>query len=141
MAISMKSAADIAKKFIRVTPERTEDYEQGVRNPLNDWEKNTLAAEENYEAGIKASMLQKRFGKGVKKIGTAGQKAATIIKGIGRWPEGVRLAEEAYRKGMEPVVNVLKALTLPKRYPKGDPRNIKRVEAVQKALHDLKIGA
>ncbi len=140
MAISMKSAAEIAKKFIRVTPERTEDYEYGVKNPLNDWEKNTLASEENYELGVKAAMLKKRFGKGVKKVGTAGQKAATILKGIARWPEGVRLSEDAYRKGMEPVVNVLKALVLPKRYPKGDPRNIKRVEAVQQALHKMKIG-
>ena len=32
------SAAKIASKWARVTPERTLDYEEGVRNPARDWE-------------------------------------------------------------------------------------------------------
>lgn len=136
----VKSAAAIAKKWARVTPERTEDYEYGVRNPLRDWEKETADAEPRYEAGIKSSMARKAFGKGVKKAGTAKQQAKTILKGIPRWPEGVRMAEDDMRNGMEPVVRVLEGLTLPPRYETGDPRNIKRVEAIQQALHKLKTG-
>ncbi|GAI64762.1 unnamed protein product, partial [marine sediment metagenome] len=68
-----KSAIDIAKKWVRVTSERTEDYEEGVNNPAKDWEKETLAAEGRYEAGIKDSIIRKAFGKGVKKVGTAKQ--------------------------------------------------------------------
>ncbi|MBA7628014.1 hypothetical protein ES703_35484 [subsurface metagenome] len=136
----MPSAAKIAAKWARVTPERTTDYEHGVRNPAKDWEKETADAEGRYEAGIKLAMLRKAFGKGVRAVGTAKQKAASIIKGIPRWPEGVRGAEADMRKGMEPVVSVLEGITLPERFPTGDPRNIKRVEVIQQALHKMKTG-
>ncbi|MBA7575484.1 hypothetical protein ES708_17314 [subsurface metagenome] len=62
------------------------------------------------------------------------------MKGIPRWPEGVRIAEDDMRKGMEGVVKVLEGITLPMRHPTGDPRNIERVKIIQKALHDWKIG-
>jgi hypothetical protein len=136
----VKSASDIAKKWVRVTVERTEDYEEGVKNPQKDWADETSGAEDNYEAGIKAAMARKAFGKGVRAVGTAYQKAKTLIKGVARWPEGVRGAEEDMRKGMEPVVKVLEGITLPKRYPTGDPRNIERVKVIQQALHKLKTG-
>ncbi|MBA7667029.1 hypothetical protein ES703_75114 [subsurface metagenome] len=136
----VKSAKEIAAKWGRVTPDRIEDYEDGVRNPQKDWEKETLDAEENYEAGIRESISNKSFSKGVKKAGTAKQQSASILKGIPRWPEGVRGAVDAMESGMGPVVDVLSKLVLPKRYPTGDPRNIKRVEAVQVALHKLKTG-
>lgn len=135
-----KDAAAIAKKWVRVTSERTEDYEEGVRNPGKDWAKETLNAEDRYEAGLRDSILRKAFSKGVKKVGTAKQQAKTILKGIVRWPEGVRGAEDDMRSGMEPVVSVLKALTLPPRYATGDPKNIERVKAIQQALHKMKTG-
>ena len=134
------SAAKIAEKWGRVTPERTIDYEEGVRNPLRDWETETADAEERYEAGIKAAMARKAFGKGVRKTGTAKQRAKTITKGIARWPEGVRLAEDDMRLGMEPVVKALEGITLPPRFATGDPRNIERVKVIQQALHKLKTG-
>lgn len=134
------SAAKIAAKWRRVTEERTVDYEEGVRNPLKDWADETADAEERYESGIKASILRKAFGKGVRRVGTAKQKAKTILKGIVRWPEGVRGAEDDMRKGIEPVVKVLEGITLPKRYETGDPRNIDRVKVIQQALHKLKTG-
>ena len=137
----IKSAAAIAKKWARVTPDRVDDYEDGVRNPMKDWEKETLGAEDNYEAGIKEAIARKGFGKGVRKAGTQKQQQASILKGIPRWPEGVRGAEKDMQNGMEAVVEVLSNLTLPKRYPTGDPRNIERVKAIQQALHKMKIGA
>jgi len=134
----VKSALEIAKKWLRVTSGRTEDYEAGVRNPQKDWAKETADAEERYEAGLKAAMLRKAFGKGVKKVGTAKQQSKSILKGIPRFAEGVSGAEKDMQDGMEPVVAVLSALTLPKRYETGDPRNLKRVEAIMVALHKMK---
>lgn len=134
------SAARIAAKWKRVTEGRTEDYEDGVRNPLHDWKTETENAEERYEAGIKASIARKAFGKGVRLAGTAKQQAKTILKGIPRWAEGVRLAEPDMLAGMEKVVKVLEGITLPKRYETGDPRNIQRVLAIQQALHKMKTG-
>ncbi|MBA7535625.1 hypothetical protein ES705_27883 [subsurface metagenome] len=134
------SAANIAAKWIRVTPERSIDYEEGVRNPLRDWATETKAAETRYEDGIKASIARKAFGKGVDRVGTAKHQAKTILKGIPRWPEGVRIAEPDMRLGMEPVVKALEGITLPPRYPTGDPRNIERVRIIQTTLHKLKTG-
>ncbi|MBA7522552.1 hypothetical protein ES705_14671 [subsurface metagenome] len=136
----VKSAKKIAEKWGRVTPDRLTDYEEGVKNPSKDWETETLAAKDRYEAGIKDSIIRDAFSKGIKKVGTAKQKSKTILKGIVRWPEGVRGAEDDMEKGMEPVVKVLEALILPPRFATGDPRNIKRVEAVQQALHKMKTG-
>lgn len=138
--MKVKSASAIASKWARVTSGRTEDYEAGVRNPAKDWETETIAAEENYEAGIKASIANKSFSKGVKKAGTEKQKSKTITKGILRWPDGVRDGENDMRDGMEPVVKALEGITLPKRYPTGDPRNIERVKIIQTVLHKLKTG-
>lgn len=134
------SAARIAAKWRRVTEERTVDYEEGVKNPQRDWETETSNAEERYNAGIKSAILRGAFKKGVLRVGTAKQKAKTILKGILRWPEGVRGAETDMRVGMEPVVKVLEGLTLPKRYETGDPRNIDRVKVIQQALHKMKTG-
>lgn len=138
--MKVKSAADIARKWARVTPERSQDFEEGVRNPMRDWATETLEAEARYEAGIKSSIARKAFGKGVKKAGTDKQRSKTILKGIPRWSEGVRIAEDDMRDGMEPVVKVLEGLTLPPRFETGDPRNIERVKAIQQALHKLKTG-
>jgi hypothetical protein len=134
------SAARIAAKWARVTPERTTDYEEGVRNPQKDWADETAAAEDRYEAGLKAAMVRKAFGKGVRRVGTAFQKAKTIVKGIPRWAEGVRGAEKDMQAGMENVVKTLEGITLPQRYPTGDPRNIERVKVIQQALHKMKTG-
>ena len=135
-----KTAAETAAKWGRVTPDRTQDYEDGVRNPQKDWEAETVAAEGNYEEGIRKSITNKSFSKGVKRTGTAGQQKATIEKGLTRWPEGVRLAEDTMAAAMEPVIKTLQSIKLPPRFPKGDPRNLKRVEAVTSALHKMKTG-
>ncbi len=134
------SASKIAEKWGRVTPDRVTDYEEGVRHPLKDWEKETFESESRYEAGIKSAMARKAFGKGVKKVGTAKQKSKTIEKGIPRWPEGVRGAVKDMEDGMEPVVKVLEGIKLPERYETGDPRNIERVKVIQQALHKMKTG-
>jgi len=137
--MDVKSAAESAKKWARVTPDRQEDYEAGVRNPGKDWATETAAAEPRYEDSIKASIGRKAFGKGVKKAGTAKQQEATILKGIPRWPEGVRAGEDSYRVGFEPYENELRGMKLPPRYPAGDPRNIERVKTVTTGLHKKKL--
>ncbi len=130
-------AAEIARRFVRFAPQRADRYEQGVRNPGEDWAKNTKDAEPNYEAGIKAAMVRKAFGKGVEKCGTERQKAQTI-KNISRWGEGIEGAEDVMAAAMGPVVAVLEGITLPPAYPKGDDRNYKRSEIVGKTLRAAK---
>lgn len=135
------SARQIAEKWARRTPDCEADFEAGVRNPKKDWESGASGAEDSYEDGVKKAIARKAFGKGVRRCGTSGQQSKTILKGLPRWGEGVRLAEDDMASAMEPVVRTLEGITLPKRYPKGDPRNIERVKVINTALHKMKIGA
>lgn len=139
MGIKVKSAGEIAKKWVRVTSERAVDYEEGVRNPKKDWASETKKAEKNYEVGIAASIRDKRFGKGVDKAGTSKWQEGAVTKGVVRFGPGVAVAEAKYEEGFAPYRETLERLDLPPRYPKGDPRNYERVKAVGQALHEKKI--
>jgi len=136
--MNMPSARAIAEKYSRVTPGRSEDYEAGVKAPKRDWEAATVEAEENYEEGVKKAISRKAFGKGVKKCGTQRQMEKTVTKGVPHWIDGVSGAEDDMTRAMEPVVAVMSGIKLPKKYPKGDPRNIARVAIIGKTLRDAK---
>jgi len=133
----MPSAKIIAERFVKYAPGRSDRYEEGVRNPGKNWEKETLDAETNYETGVKAAIGRKAFGKGVKKCGTAKQQAKTILN-LSRWGEGISNAGPEMESSMEKVVTVMSAIKLPQAYPKGDVRNYKRVEAIGTALRKAK---
>ena len=135
--MKVPNAAEIAKRFVKYAPGRSDRFEEGVRNPDEDWEKNTADAEPNYEEGIKKSIARKAFGKGVHKCGTEKQKAQTI-KNIARWGEGIEGAEDIMRKAMEPVVAVLQAIKLPQKWPRGDKRNYDRVIIIGTTLRKAK---
>ncbi len=131
------SAAQIAARFVKYAPGRADRFEDGVRNPSQDWEKNTKDAEPNYEKGVQDAIKRKAFGKGVTNCGTARQQAQTV-KNLSRWADGIEGAEDTMRDAMEPVVAVLQSLTLPPRYPKGDSRNYDRSKKVGTALREAK---
>lgn len=110
------------------------DYADGVANPREDWKNATLAAQDRYEAGVQASIRDKRFGAGVSASGT--EKWAKKAKDLGarRWPEGVNAATPDYQAGMAKVITAIEGVALPPRYPAGDPRNYERVKAVGEAV-------
>lgn len=134
-----KTAAEVARKWALVTPQRSEEFISGVQNPSKSWAQETKAAEANYKAGVTKAANEGRFGKGVEKAGDNKWQTNTIAKGRQRWGEGVALAENTFQAGIGPVLETINRTVLPPRYPKGDVRNIKRVEAITKALHDAKV--
>ncbi len=135
----IKSLDRISRKWVSQSAVSEGSYLEGVQNPTKDWEKETLAAEPNFEAGVQKAITAKTFGKGVKRAGTVKWQENAIAKGPGRWREGIALAENAYAEGFAPYADVIRNLTLPARGPKGDPKNINRVAALAKALHDKKV--
>ena len=135
--MKVTSAKEIARRFVKYAPGREDRFDEGVRNPDKDWEKETLAAEPNYESGVKAAISRKAFGKGVEKVGTAKQQGKTI-QNEDRWVDGIQGAEQTMTSAMEPVVQVLEAVKLPPAYPRGDPRNYDRSKAVGMALRKAK---
>lgn len=136
--MKVPSASVIAARFVKFAPLRSDRYEEGVRNPTENWEEKTVAAEDNYNKGVTAAIARKAFGKGVKRCGTARQQAKTILKGLTRWIDGITGAEADMAAAMGPVVAVLEATKLPDRYPTGDPRNYERVKTVGTALRKAK---
>jgi len=99
------------------------------------WQRNTVAARDNYGMAISAAGIKDRFAKGVAKAGAA--KFAREIRDVARdrFAPGVAAAAVDYKAGVEPFFATLSALTLSSRKPRGDPANYKRVEEVGKALN------
>jgi len=137
----IRAIAEIASKWVEVTTGRANDYRKGIESPKKDWATETKAAEAAYEAGISDAIARKAFGKGVAKAGTEKWRAKALEVGVGRWPAGVRIAEDNYAKGFGPYRDVIERTTLPPRGPKGSPENIERVRVMAMALHEAKIKA
>lgn len=139
MAIPIADSSEIAVKWARVTPERSTDYEAGVRSPRRDWKSETAAAEARYKEGVTKAAAEGRFGKGVARAGTAKWQRKAIDVGTARFGPGVAAAGPDYEAGFAPYRATIAGLTLPERYATGDARNLKRVEVIAKALHEKKV--
>lgn len=136
---AIRSAADIARKWADVTPRRDADYKAGVSAPMRDWEMETLAAEDRFEAGIQDAIARKAFGSGVSRAGTEKWRRGALEKGVNRWGPGVRVAQGDFEKGFAPFRDVIERTDLPPRRRTGDPANIERVAVLAAALHAAKI--
>jgi len=136
----IRALSDIRDKWTRVTPGRTEDYKLGVKNPRRDWEDETLAAKDNWKAGIDAAAGKDLFAKGVKEAGSKKWQDKALKKGPGRFAEGVYIAGDDYQKGFQPFHEAIERVDLGPRFPRRDPRNIERVKAVVNALIAVKLG-
>jgi len=137
--VKVKKIDDIAKKWAEVTPGRAPYYEAGVRAPREDWASRTADAEPAYAQGVQEAISQKRFSAGVRKAGTSKWQKKALELGTRRWPEGVRAAQDDYRKNFGPFVDTIASLVLPDRKAKGDPGNIERVRRIADALHKKKL--
>lgn len=134
----IKPLSQISEKYGRVTPQRTQDYVEGVQNPKTDWAQATQAAEARYQEGVQKAIQQKRFGKGVQKAGTAAWQERAVQVGPNRFAEGVAAGVNKYEQGFAPYAQTIQNTTLPPRFSKGDPRNIDRVKVMSEALRKKK---
>jgi hypothetical protein len=135
----VKRTDAIAEKWARVTPERAADYKAGVEDPRRDWADGATKAEPAYESGVTGAIREKRYSKGVRRVGTAGWQRKAATKGADRFGPGVRDAAKAYEDGFAPYREVIERTTLPARGAKGDPKNLDRVRVMATALHDAKV--
>jgi len=137
----IKDLAAIRDKYARVTPQRAEDYANGIAAPKRDWAEATAAAEAAYTAGVQAAITRKAFGKGVRVAGTARWAGRAGTVGVERWGPGVMAGVDNYERGFAPYREVIQGVKLPPKYPKGDPRNYERVKAIGEALRKKAVGA
>lgn len=130
----IRSIDSIAKKWAEVTPRRADSYAEGIANPRRSWAAGAKAAESSYEDGVRDAISRKAFGKGVTKAGDAKWARKASVNGVRNWGPGVAEAEGDYSAGFAPYREAIAAVKLSPRYARRDPRNIKRVEDVVKAL-------
>jgi len=138
MGIRVKSSADIASKWARVSAQRDGDYKDGVTDPGVEWARAAAAAEETYVQGVTEAAGRGAFGKGIAKAGDEKWRRKTVEVGTQRWSPGIRAAVQDFEKGFEPFRDALERLELPPRAPRGDPRNLERVAVVARALAEVR---
>jgi hypothetical protein len=136
----IKSIAAIQEKWGRVTPQRSEDYALGIKNPKRDWAQAAAAAKQSHKDAMIAAGNNDSYAKGVAKAGTARWQDRAIRKGPGRFAEGVVVGAADYGTGFAPYADVIKATTLSPRFPRGDIRNLDRVKVISQALRKKKMG-
>jgi len=134
----IRSIDQIASKWATVTPMRSGDYEDGVKNPRKSWAAGATAASDAYDAGVQKAITDKRFGKGVRKAGDPKWTKGCVEKGVSRWGPGVALAQDEFRSGFAPYRDAISRIKLSPRYARRDPRNLKRVAEVVDALSKAK---
>lgn len=124
----------IATKWAEVTPRRSDSYAEGIANPRRSWAAGAKGAETAYEDGVRDAITRKAFGKGVTKAGDAKWARKASVNGVRNWGPGVAEAKGDYLAGFAPYREAIAACVLSPRYARRDPRNLKRVEDVVKAL-------
>lgn len=135
----IKTTAEIAEKWERVTPGRVRDYEEGVRRPRRDWADATAASAEAWAQGVQSAIVDGRFAGRVRAVGTEKWQRKTLEKGPTRWAHGVSISGSDFAAGFDPYRDEIARIDLPPRGPKGDPRNLERVRIIAEALHALKL--
>ncbi len=136
----VKSTDRVAAKWARVTPQRTQDYQEGVQSPRTPWATAARAAEDRYKTGVQDAATRGAFGKGVAAAGDAKWSQKALAKGPSRFAEGVAMSGPDYQARVGPYLDTIAATQLPPRYAKGDPRNLDRTKAITQALRKKKTG-
>jgi len=134
MPIRVKSSADIAAKWARVSPGRDTDYREGVSDPSVQWARAAGASAETYNAGVQDAITRGAFAKGVSAAGDEKWRRKTADVGTQRWAPGIRSAQTDFETGFAPFRDALEKIELPPRAPRGDPRNIERAAMVARVL-------
>lgn len=104
-----------------------------------EWARETQASGDIWHQAVSAPGARTRFLRGAARAGAA--KFARKIREVAatRYPQGIAAAVSDYRAGVEPYLQTIAGITLPQRRPRGDPGNIRRVEAVTTALHNKRM--
>lgn len=140
MAIKIKTATEIAKKWAEVTPARSRQWEAEVKvTPDSDWADPAVAAAPNWEQGVQAAAARGGYAKGIEANRTK-WKRKSLALGPARYGPGVRAAEADQAAGYAPYREVIAGLTLVPRGPRGSLGNYERVREVGEALHRERVG-
>jgi len=139
MPTDVKSAADIAAKWSRVTPQRQSDYEAGASNAGAKQNANAIAAQKAFVGAVTAGNIGNLFVGGLKKAGADKYNRKIKDVGVSRFGPGVQAAATDMQNGMAPMVEAIAAITPPARAPRGDVANQQRSVVYQVALNKKRL--
>lgn len=137
---AVKSADRVSAKWARVTPQRAQDYTEGIQQPRTAWAAAATAAQPRYVSSVQEAAAAGRFARGVARAGDARWTQKSLSKGPARFAAGVAESGPDYQAAMGPVLAAIGSVALPPRQPTGSPGNIQRVAAIAAALRKLKTG-
>ncbi len=137
-AIRIKDTATLAAKYRTRAGAAVGDYKSGVEVAGGDWEAGAKAGEPNYEAGVQEAIARKRYGKGIASAGAGKYVTNAVALGVQRYPSGVAQGTDAWARGVQPALDLLKSLNLPPKGPRRSPQNQQRANMVALELGKLK---
>lgn len=139
MAIRVKDAGTVARKWVQRAGAAGGDYKDGVAQAGGDWEAGALAGASNFAQGVQQAISDGRYEKGIRGAGAAKFVAKAGTVGAARFTQGVAASEAEMAKGVGPVLQAIASVALPPRGPKGAPQNMERANAVAQALRKFKV--
>ena len=131
----IRSLNFIVDRYRRITPGRAREFEEGIKNPKEQWEPETIAATEAYNDGVRDAIERGAFAGGVRAAGQSHYVDMSLRKGAPRFRQGVEIGIPFYQRNFAPFRDVIAGVELPPRKPKGDPSNLERVAVIAQALH------
>ena len=135
----VRDTASLAEKWVRRASSAAPDYEQGIRNPKNDWQQNTLQASQAWRQGIQNALSENRWENAVRSTPTQVWQEKAATKGPQRYAQGVQVARDEWARNWDPYRQVIEGTQLPPRGPRGDPNNIQRVARIASVLHEARV--
>jgi len=140
MALTVKSAATAAQKYVQNAQAAAPAYASGVQQAGGKWQAATAAASDTWAAGVVQATTDGRFANSINQ--TSANKYQTRSSSVGpqRYQTGVAGAQQSWQTATQPYLATLANLTLQPRQPKGSAANYQRVQQVGQALRAQKLG-
>lgn len=139
MSITVKSAADAAKKWTTNAAGAQAYYQAGVQGAGQTWLTNTTNAASSYDAAVKSGTIKQMYAGGVKKAGAEKYQSKAANLGAPRFAQGVQAASSDYQNGVDPYLQTIGSITLQARAPRGSAANLQRVQQIATALNQKRL--
>lgn len=137
--LSVPSAADVAKKFVEVTPARAPYYASETPKAAAEWESDTIAAGGVFKAAVTATNIDKLFLGGVKKAGAAKFRRKVETVGKDRYGPGVEASLGDMQSGIAPYLDEMGKIDIKERGPRGATGNYDIPKQIGDPLHKRRL--
>ena len=129
----------IGKKWSSRSQQAGPEYDEGIADPKKQWKDGASGGKKNFNAAMTKVVSEDRYAKSIDEKAQAKYVARTKMFGRRHYEEVVQVSQMAHVEGYAPYHETFISLTQSERFPKGDPRNNRRVDDVTVAYHKKKL--